>query len=130
MNLLLLTALFALGADEAKENATSKLDGRWTIVYAEEGGRRNTAWEARPATFKEGKLSYEDEGKKRSLEMKFGPQQTLSVTGLGKDGDKGAKGVYIAGQDYLSLSLITRDKAREDGSSGDFILILRRQRSK
>ena len=136
MSLILLTTLLALGGADApakekdKGTAAPKTEGRWTIVYAEEGGRRNTAWEARPATLKSGTLSYEDEGTTRSLKLKFGPNQTVTATGLGKDGDKAARGVYIAAQDYLSISLVTSDKAREDGSSGDFILIMRRQRPK
>jgi len=125
-NALLMATVLAFGAVD--KEAGSNLDGKWTIVYAEEGGRRNTAWENRPAMFKDSTLSYEEEGKTRSVKLKFGPHQTVSATGLSKDEDKACKGVYVAGRDYLTISLITSDKEREGGSSGDFILILRRQR--
>ena len=129
MKLLLLTTVLALGAarpaEEEKEGAAPKLDGKWTIVYAEEGGRRNTAWETKPATFKDGTLSYEDEGKTRSLTLKFGPHQTVTATGH-KEGDKSHKGVYIAARDYVSVSL---EGATKGTSSGAFILILRRART-
>ena len=127
MNALLMATVLALGAADKAEGAAPTTAGRWTIVYAEEGGRRNTSWEAKPAVIKDGALSYEDEGKKRTLKLKFGPDQTLTGTGLDKDGDKAHKGVYVAGREYLTISLVTQDK-RAGGSSGDFILILRRQR--
>lgn len=133
MNALLMTTLLALGAADkpatGKDAAGPKVDGKWTIVYAEEGGRRNTAWETRPAMLKNGTLSYEDDGKKRSMHLTFGAHQHLTATGLGKDADKAHKGVYIAGQDYLTISITTAEK-KEHASSGDFILILRRARSK
>jgi hypothetical protein len=132
MNALLLTTVLAFGAvdKDAPAAAAPKLDGKWTIVYAEEGGRRNTAWETRPAMFSDGKLSYEEEGKKHTMELKFGPHQSVTATGLGKEGDKSGKGHYIAGQDYLTISLTPEGKTPAGGSSGDFILILRRQRAK
>ena len=125
MKLLLLTTVLAFGAArpaEEKEGAAPKLDGKWMIVYAEEGGRRNTAWEARPATFKDGTLSYESEGKMRSMKLAFGPHQSVTATG-GKEG-KAHKGVAIVGQDYVCISL----GGAKGGSSGSFILILRRAR--
>ena len=128
MKLLLLTTVLAFGAArpaEEKEGAAPKLDGKWTIVYAEEGGRRNTAWETRPAMFKDGTLSYENEGKTRSIKLKFGPHQTVTATG-GTEG-KEHKGVAIASQDYLCISLGGEKKGT---SSGAFILILRRARTK
>jgi hypothetical protein len=136
MNALLLTTILAFAAadkaDKDKEDASGpKLDGKWTIVYAEEAGRRNTAWETRPAMFKDGSLSYEEEGKKHSLQLKFGEHSHLTATtGLGKDGDKGGKGHYIASQDYVTISLTCEGNKPPAGSTGDFILILRRQRSK
>lgn len=133
MNALLLTTILAFGAVDKvdkpdREAAGPKLDGKWTIVYAEEGGRRNTAWETRPAMFKDGELSYEEEGKKHSMKLKFGAHQSVTASGLGKDGDKDGKGVVIAGQDYVTISLTTEGAKPAAGSSGDFIMILRRQR--
>jgi hypothetical protein len=127
MNMLLVTAVFALGGDAqptaAKEAAGARLDGKYMIVYAEEGGRRNNAWEQRQATIKDNTLSYEPEsGKQRSLQLKLGKHQTLEAT----SGAKTRHGVYILGRDYLCVSLGAATAA--NGSSGSFILILRRQR--
>jgi len=144
MNLLLVTAALALGAADKPAAKAAGVDGKWLIVYAEEGGRRNNAWEARQATYSHGTLSYEGAGgKKRSLHLKFGAHQTAEATlGEGKeeggdsDKDRAWHGVYILGQDYLCLSLnrggkkADRAGAGASHSSGDFILILRRQRGK
>jgi hypothetical protein len=153
MNVLLVTAVFALGGGEgqAGKGGAASLDGKWQIVYAEEGGRRNNSWEQRLATLAGGTLSYEGEGgKKRSLKLKTGKGQTVEAT----SGDKGEswKGVYILGQDYLCLSLSKGGAMKGGagpggppavgggppavgggrmghGSSGDFILIMRRVRA-
>jgi hypothetical protein len=159
MNVLLVAVVLGLGAGQAQPGQPGKggkmgggMDGKWQIVYAEEGGRRNNSWENRLATISKGTLSYEAEGgKKRSLQLKRGPGQTVEAT-PSDDGGKGAmKGVYILGQDYLCLSLSKGGKLKAGpepvpvnpgaapgapqvgggtgtGSSGDFILILRRVR--
>ncbi len=122
MNLLLVTAALALGAEQQAGAANlAALDGKWLIVYAEEGGRRNNAWEQRQAVASDGTLSYESTGgQKRSLKLKLGEHQTVEAAVGGKE----SRGVYILGQDYLCISL-----GKGAGkSSGDFILILRRQR--
>jgi hypothetical protein len=148
----LLTIVLALGAGQpatGKAGATGAArDGKWLIVYAEEGGRRNNSWEQRLATLAKGTLSYEgDGGKKRSLKLEFGKDQRLKATA--EDGVKWG-GVYIQGQDYLCLSMskaaakgaggvpgVTSDTVPQppagagaggQGSSAEFILILRRQR--
>jgi hypothetical protein len=155
MSTLLVTTVLALGCGAQPAAGTgAPPDGKWLIVYAEEGGRRNNAWEQRQATLSKGTLSYEAEGgKKRSLKLKFGPHQTLEATvSAGGGAGEGVmrRGVYILGQDYLCISLGKAGKAGagapgakkeapleviqptatagEAHSSGDFILILRRQR--
>ena len=122
---LMVTAVL-FGADEKKEGAPM-VEGRWRIVYAEEGGRRNNAWEQKLATVKDDTLSYESEGKKRSLKLTFGPHQTVKAEGEGE-----FRGVYIHGQDYLCVSLNdAKDEKKGRGqSSASFILILRKQREK
>jgi hypothetical protein len=155
---LFLAAAFAVSA-EAKADASvagPKLDGTWLIVYAEEGGRRNNAWEQNQATFKGDTLTYGREGKFQSMKLTFGKHQTVKASKEGKEGEeKGAaddsksyNGVYIAGQDYFCLSLegtggankgarevkkegeeknTTADAGKgEKSSSGSFILILRK----
>lgn len=119
MTTVLLSAFLAVGAPDAAA-PMPKIEGKWRIVYAEEGGRRNTAWEEVVATGSDYTLTYEKEGKKRSLQMKFGPHQTVKGTFGGTDGERG--GVYVAAKDYFIISL----GAGKGGSSGSFILILRR----
>jgi hypothetical protein len=138
MGTLLLVSLLALGAEESPA-----IQGKWMIVYAEEGGRRNNSWEQRQATVTDDTLKYEAEGKEHSISLKFGPHQTVEATGAG---GRSHRGVYIAGRDYLCISMesgrfgaSTRGEGQEKGartsaggrekSSGSFILILRRQRS-
>ena len=129
MSTLFVATLLAFVAADAD---APKLDGTWQVVYAEEGGRRNNAWEQRLATVKGDTLTYEDAGKKRTVKLKFGPGQTVEATrsGEGEGAGKAHRGVYIAGQDYLCMSLEAGDgKKAGHTSSGDFILILRKQRA-
>ncbi len=148
MNTLLLSTVVALGIGQP---AAGSADGKWVIVYAEEGGRRNNAWEQRKGTCMGGTLSYEDTtGKKMSVAMKFGPHQTLDATvNEGSGAGKAWHGVYVLGQDYLCISLNkgarktgagassgggTRTTTAQAGggerhASADFILILRRLRA-
>ena len=138
---ILLTAALAIGGAEAEQAAQPAAKGKWLIVYAEEGGKRNNAWEQKVATFDGKNLTYKADGKERSVHLSFGPRQTVKATMAGgSDGEQGSKkksftGVYIAAQDYVCISLKHgkgRKKAEADEekghSSGDFILILRRQR--
>jgi hypothetical protein len=129
MTPLLMATAFLLGP-EAKTEDAPKVEGKWRIVYAEEGGRRNNAWEQRAATVRDNAISYEAEGKTRSLKLSFEANQAVKATGEGET--KGEfSGVYILSQDYLCISLNARegDKGRGE-SSGSFILILRKQRGK
>jgi hypothetical protein len=143
MSALLMAAMLAtVGAEPPGEKkadvAMPQVEGKWLIVYAEEGGRRMNSWEQRVATIKDDTLSYERDGKEQTIHLKFGPHQTLKAAARsGEDkADASGEGVYIAGQDYLSLSLETGnfgsgEKGGEKGhgtSSGSFILILRKQR--
>ena len=123
---LLMATAVLFGADDKKE-AAPKVDGKWRIVYAEEGGRRNNSWEQKVATVNRDTLSYESDGKKRSLKLTFGPHQTVKAKG-----DREFTGVYIHGQDYLCISLNNAKDASEGRgqSSGSFILILRKMREK
>jgi hypothetical protein len=124
-----LFAAMLLGLTAFQADAGPKLDGKWLVVYAEEGGRRNNAWEQQLATIKGPTLTYDDSGTQRTLQLKFGERQTVEATREGQE--KPVRGVYVAGQDYLTLSLEApegkKSNAKERGSSGDFILILRKQ---
>lgn len=128
MTPLLLSVVMTMGAEP---KAAPDVDGKWLIVYAEEGGRRNTTWEQKVATLKDGTLTYNKEGEERTLNLKFDGDQKLTATlTVGKEGTgKSLSGVYIAGQDYMALSL--NGEGAKDGagkSSGAYILMLRRQR--
>lgn len=138
MSALLVAAVLSMApAEEPAKQAD--VSGSWLIVYAEEQGRRVQKWEQTKATLKDGAFTYERDGKDFTFNLKFGPQQTVKASVAGKD--KAAEGVCIVGQDYLCLSLsggpfaagdAKTDKPKADEkpgkSSGDFILILRKQR--
>jgi hypothetical protein len=132
MSSLLLAALLTSSAAPAADADAPKVEGKWLIAYAEEGGRRNNAWEAKVATVSDGTLTYERDGKRNTLKLTFGPHETVKAV-LDKEGDdEGVKkgnygGVYIAGQDYFCLSL-NGEGANKGTSSAAFILILKRQR--
>jgi hypothetical protein len=150
---MLMTAVLATAPvdqpTKAADAPAPNVDGKWLIVYAEEGGRRVQGWEQHVATLKDGVLTYDREGKDVTIDLKFGPKQTLKAASGATAGSKEAAsdGVYIAGQDYLCISLTGGsftggDKPKEESkekdakadepakgpSSGNFILILRRQR--
>jgi len=140
MNAILLSIAIAATAPARAEDKPSgpNFEGKWLIVYVEEGGKRNATWEQQVATAKGDTLTYSKEGDDRSLRLSFGPDQTVKVTATGgKDAEKKSadmNGVYIAAQDYFCLSLNptgTKVPAATDatkGSSAAFIIILRRQR--
>jgi hypothetical protein len=121
----------ALAASAPEKDAPPNIDGKWLIVYAEEGGKRNTTWEQRVATAEKNTLSYSKDGDDRSVKLEFGAKQTLKASLKAGGKDLGSlSGVFISGQDYLCLSL-NPDMAKEGASStssGAFILILRKQR--
>jgi hypothetical protein len=136
MTPILLGVALATGmAARADEKAGAPdIDGKWLIVYVEEGGKRNATWEQQVATVKGDTLSYSKEGDERKLTLSFGANQTVKVSGAGAKGSGEMSGVYIASKDYLCLSLnhagkrTGTAKADDKKSSGEFILILRRQR--
>jgi hypothetical protein len=132
MSPILLTALLALGAED--KPAAPKVDGKWLIAYAEEGGRRNNSWESRVATIKDGTLTYERDDQKNTLKLTHGEGQKCKASLTSEGGKTAAGGDYtgvcIVSQDYICLSLNPEKGGDADrgGSSGAFILILKRQR--
>lgn len=135
MSSLLLATLLAGAGAPAAEPATPKIEGKWLIAYAEEGGRRNNAWEAKVVTATGDTLTYERDGKKVTLKLTFGPHESVKAA-IDKEGDGDDKevkkgnyqGVYIAGQDFFCLAL-NGEGADRGTSSAAFILILKKQRS-
>src|ERR1700733_12154582 len=117
MTPLLLALALTAGAERKADSPQT--DGKWLIVYAEEGGHRQNTWEQRVATVKGHTLSYGKDGESRTLHLTFGPHQTLKAStksatdGSGeenqadkeKQAEKSMSGVYILGQDYLCISL-------------------------
>lgn len=66
------------------------------------------------------------------MRLKFGAHQSVEATRSGDEGEKTFHGVYIAGQDYLCISLEAPGEKKAEAaqghrSSGDFILILRKR---
>ncbi|HVK15966.1 MAG TPA: hypothetical protein VM533_03395 [Fimbriiglobus sp.] len=129
-HIMLSAVLAALPVGDDEKSGAPDVEGKWLIVYVEEGGKRNATWEQQVATVKGDTLSYSKEGDDRSLRLTFGANQTIKVTGAGGKGTGEMSGVYITGQDYLCLSLNPPGDKKVEGkkSSGAFILILRRQR--
>jgi hypothetical protein len=124
----------AMPAQSQDKPAGPDIEGKWLIVYVEEGGKRNATWEQQVATVKGDTMTYSKEGDDRSLKLAFGADQTVKAKGsIGKDNKSSIdlSGVYISSQDYLCLSM-NPDKAEQKGdgkkSSAAFIIILRKQR--
>jgi hypothetical protein len=140
MSAILVSIAIILAAPARAEDKPSgpNIEGKWLIVYVEEGSKRNATWEQQIATVKGDTMTYTKEGDERSLRLSFGPDQTAKVTATGgKDTEKKSvelSGVYIAAQDYFCISLnpsTAKAPATTDGtkaSSAAFIIILRRQR--
>ncbi len=133
MSSLLLAALLAGAEVPAADAPAPKIEGRWLISYAEEGGRRNNAWEAKVVTATADTLTYERDGKKVTLKLTFGPHESVRAAVDKEAGDEkeikkgNYGGVYIAGQDYFCLAL-NGEGTDKGASSAAFILILKRQR--
>jgi hypothetical protein len=133
MRAILFCAAVAIVAPvRAEEKAPAPdVEGKWLIVYVEEGGKRNATWEQQVATIKGDTVKYSKDGNDRSLKLSFGAGQTVKATATDGGKETGEQsGVYIAGQDYLCLSFNVAGKDPKDnkGSSGSFIIILRKQR--
>jgi hypothetical protein len=128
MSAILLAVALAAAGDKP---TMPDVEGKWLIVYMEEGGKRNTTWEQQVATIKGDTLSYSKAGDNQSMKLAFGPDQTVKATPSAGGRDvvvKPMTGVAIVGQDYLCLSLNADGRKPEKGSSGSRIIILRRQR--
>jgi hypothetical protein len=127
MTPLLLATVLAVGGDVPNADAP-KIDGKWLIVYAEEGGKRNNSWEQRQATADGTTLTYKVDDKEQTIKLTFGDHMMLKATCTGEQ--KGMySGVYIAGQDYLCIAVNPEGgKADKGTSSAAFILILRKQK--
>src|SRR5262245_18675572 len=78
MTPLLMAVVLAVGVQD--KAAAPNIDGKWLIVYAEEGGKRNTTWEQRVAAAEKDTLSYSKDGDDRSVKLTFGAKQTLTAS--------------------------------------------------
>jgi hypothetical protein len=128
MTPLLLATVLAVGGEAPNADAP-KIDGKWLIVYAEEGGKRNNSWEQRQATAEGTTLTYKADDKERTIKLTFEDHMMLKAAFTGGDQKGTYNGVYIAGQDYLSIAVNPEGgKADKGNSSAAFILILRKQK--
>ena len=104
------TQLRGTPVQKAEDQPTShKIDGAWSVVYAESGGKELTAKSVTNVAIKDGVLRYQRDGKDQAWRLEFGANQTVKAIPLG---EKAAAvttqmkvGVYIASPQYLCFAL-------------------------
>lgn len=92
-----------------------KIDGEWTAVYAEMDGQKVEIKKLTNVIIKNNVVTCNQDGKPKSFLLEFGPHQMVRCTEQNaakpleqpteQRGTHTHHGVYIASQDYLSLSL-------------------------
>jgi len=124
------------GAQPEWKVSTQKLEGAWTVVYAEIEGKKLPDKAFTDVTIKNGVLSGKHDGKEQAWRLEFGPYHMLKATDIvpgkttkdpaGGKVDQGKVppptvpayvGTYIASQDYLCLALDKRgpdEKKKKD----------------
>src|SRR5437660_6385327 len=100
--------------------APQKIEGQWTVVYAEIEGKKVSDKPFTNVVIKDNVLHFTHDGKELAYKLEFGPYHMLKATELpGKDAPKGGKepltpgmhthtGVFVAAQEYLTLALNKR----------------------
>jgi hypothetical protein len=140
MNMLLVSLALALpsfqfvAAQPSKDRTddkrpVTKLDGDWTITYAEMDGKKIEGKAFTHVTIKDNVVTCTHDGKERQWKLQFGPHHMVRCTEL-IDGkvtatDKGATtdkahhshhGVYIASQEFFCLCM---EKGRDHRTFGE-----------
>jgi hypothetical protein len=120
-------------AQKTDEKPTAqKIDGQWTVVYAEMGGKKQADKTFTAVAIKDNVLHCKHDGKDKAWRLQFGPNQTVKVTAVeGGPALKGTTenpgmisqmqtGVYIASSEYLSFALnrLTTDTKPPKGIGG------------
>jgi hypothetical protein len=93
-----------------------KIDGNWTVVHVEIGGKKLPDKAFAGVSIKEGTLHCTHDGKARSWKLEFGPKNSLKATekgeakvlNTGKDRPALPQmyvGVYLASSEYLCFAL-------------------------
>jgi len=94
-----------------------RLDGQWTVVYAEKDGKKAGDKDYGVVTIKNNVVTCQHEGKERSWRLEFGPMHqircTEQVAGRGASSEEQEVaqaghtdlGVYVASQEYFAVSL-------------------------
>jgi hypothetical protein len=142
MNLLLLSIAMAFPTVAQQENQPprtkydekmpmQKLDGEWTVTYAELDGKKMQGSGFTQVAIKNNIVTCRHDGKEKSWRLQFGPHNMVrcteivdgkTTTGSAEDkrdpGEKGYHthhGVYIASPEYFCLSV---NKGQDRRSSG------------
>jgi len=111
----------------AEKRPTVRIDGEWTVVYAEMDGKKGDSKKFTNVTIKGNVATCKQDGKEKSIRMEFGPHHMIRCTMLedGKSsepttsnqpGSHTHHGVYIASQEYLSFS-VNKGMDRRFGAS-------------
>jgi hypothetical protein len=96
MSVYLLAAVVALGAQQPAPGTanqdrtggqtamTGLLDGQWTVVYFESHGHQAQAGSNATVTIHGGTLTFMRDGRQHTMHLNFGPNNTLTVSGMGE----------------------------------------------
>ena len=90
---------------------SQKIDGAWSVVYVESGGKELTEKSVTNVAIKDGVLRYQRDGKEQGWRLEFGPNQTVKATPVGAAAGAAPVttqmqvGVYIASPSYLCFAL-------------------------
>jgi hypothetical protein len=103
---------------QAEEKLTSqKIDGAWTVVYAESDGKKLADKSVTDVAIKDSLLRYKRDGKEVAWRLDFGPNHTVkAIDATGTQATQGTAeqpavttqmrvGVYIASPEYLCFAL-------------------------
>lgn len=135
MKALLFPVIVVVGSFLQREGSTQqppdrqpaqKIDGQWTVVYAEMEGKALAEKSVVSLTIQNNVVTCKHDGKEMSWRLSFGPNHTVFATDLTNSGGKDPvkeprvpdahthRGVYIASQEYLCLSFDKGPFAKED----------------
>jgi len=104
-------------ADQREQLPQIKLDGQWTVAYAEKDGKRAGDKDYGVVTIKNNVVSCQHEGKEKSWRLEFGPLHQVRCIEQGNNKAAASEeqepnqagvahhGVYIASPEYFAVSL-------------------------
>ncbi len=135
-------------AQQRSADGALRLDGQWNIVYAEMDGQRTDPSRVTNISIRDNVVTCRQDGQVKQYRLEFGPHHMVRCTALsgaaattptaagqrsGTDDAHSHHGVYVAGQDFLALSLNKGAEhsgqaqwTKEEPKGADLVLILRR----